>query len=198
MGPCARPTDGKLRAHKIHICSPRRIQDQKDDLSTHSLYIFLSNNHRGSNPPTCPTPKQKKTALQRYSFFFICCSFGYFYITPHCPDLFLMLQHGDNIEIRNRNSGTSLVIQWLRLCISNAGGVGLILSQGTKIPHAELCSQKKSKQASKNRQIFSVIRRKKSKVLWIFLNHEPKVNRQKIGNWVFRYFFLTSASELCT
>ena len=64
-----------------------------------------------------------------------------------------MLQCGDNIQIRNRNSGTPLVIQWLRLCISNAGGAGLILSQGTKIPQAEWCSQKKSKQASKNKQV---------------------------------------------
>ena len=64
-----------------------------------------------------------------------------------------MLQYEDNIQIRNRNSGTPLVIQWLRLCISNAGGEGLILSQGTKIPHAELCSQKKSKQANKNKQL---------------------------------------------
>ena len=31
-------------------------------------------------------------------------------------------------------SGTSLVVQWLRLCASNAGGMGLILGQGTKIP----------------------------------------------------------------
>ena len=154
MGPCARPTDGKLRACEIHICSPRRIQDQKDNLSTHSPYIFLSNNHRGSNPPTCPTPKQKKTALLRYSFFFIHCIFGYFYITPHCPELFLMFQCGDTIQTRNRNSGTPLVIQRLRLCISNAGGAGLIIHQRTKIPHAEWRSKKKKrKQASKNKQI---------------------------------------------
>ena len=63
-----------------------------------------------------------------------------------------MLQCGDNIQIRNRNSGTALVIQWLRLCSSNAGGAGLILSQGTKIPHAEWWSQKKKKKASKNKQ----------------------------------------------
>ena len=149
MGPCAQPTDGKLRARGIHICSPHRIWDQKDHLSTHSPYIFLSNKHRGSNPPACPSPKQKKTALLRYSFFFIRCIFGYFYITPHCPQLFLLLQCEDNIQIRNRNSGTALVIQWLRLCSSNAGGAGLILSQGTKIPHAEWWSQKKKKRQAK-------------------------------------------------
>ena len=31
--------------------------------------------------------------------------------------------------------GTSLAIQWLRLCASNVGGVGLIPGLGTKIPH---------------------------------------------------------------
>ena len=32
-------------------------------------------------------------------------------------------------------SGTSLPVQWLRLCTAHAGGVGLIPCQGTKIPH---------------------------------------------------------------
>ena len=32
--------------------------------------------------------------------------------------------------------GTSLAIQWLRFCASNAGGMGSIPGQGTKIPHA--------------------------------------------------------------
>ena len=45
------------------------------------------------------------------------------------PELYLMLQCGDNIQIQKRNSGTPLVIQWLRLCISNAGSAGLIPSQ---------------------------------------------------------------------
>ena len=31
--------------------------------------------------------------------------------------------------------GTSLEVQWLRVCTSNAGGMGLIPGQGTKIPH---------------------------------------------------------------
>ena len=50
------------------------------------------------------------------------CIFGYLYIIPHCPELFLMLQCGDTIQIRNRNSATPLVIQWLRLCILIAKG----------------------------------------------------------------------------
>ena len=31
--------------------------------------------------------------------------------------------------------GTSLVVQWLRLCAPNAGGLGSIPGGGTKIPH---------------------------------------------------------------
>ena len=34
---------------------------------------------------------------------------------------------------------TSLVVQWLRLHASTAGGVGWILGWGTKIPHATCC-----------------------------------------------------------
>ena len=41
--------------------------------------------------------------------------------------------------------GTPLAAQWLRLCISNAGGMSSIPGWGTKIPHAAWCSQKKKK-----------------------------------------------------
>ena len=37
---------------------------------------------------------------------------------------------------------TSLVVQWLRLCASSAGIMGLIPSQRTKILHAEQHGQK--------------------------------------------------------
>ena len=40
--------------------------------------------------------------------------------------------------------GTSLVVQWLGLHTSNAGGVGLIPGHGTKIQHAVWCGQKKN------------------------------------------------------
>ena len=36
--------------------------------------------------------------------------------------------------------GASLVVQWLRLCASIAGGVGLTLGWRTKIPHAMSCA----------------------------------------------------------
>ena len=42
---------------------------------------------------------------------------------------------------------TSLAIQWLRFCASNAEDVDLILGQGTKIPHAcHMVHQKKKKE----------------------------------------------------
>ena len=41
--------------------------------------------------------------------------------------------------------GTSLVVQRLRLYTPNAGGVGSIPGQGTKILHATQCGQKKKK-----------------------------------------------------
>ena len=41
--------------------------------------------------------------------------------------------------------GTSLVVQWLRLRSSTAGGRGSIPGQGTKIPHASRRGQKKKK-----------------------------------------------------
>ena len=50
--------------------------------------------------------------------------------------------------IRKAQLGTSLVVQWLSLCTSTAGGVGLIPGQGTKIPHAAWPRQKKKKGAA--------------------------------------------------
>ena len=47
--------------------------------------------------------------------------------------------------------GTSLVVQWFRLCTSTAGGAGSIPGPGTKIPHALQCGQKlKKKKESKD------------------------------------------------
>ena len=46
----------------------------------------------------------------------------------------------------------SLVVQWLRLWASNAGGMGLILV-GELIPHATWCGQKIKK---KKKNLFNV------------------------------------------
>ena len=47
---------------------------------------------------------------------------------------------------KERNSRTFLAVQWLRLYASTAWGMGSISSQGTKIPLAGECSQKKKKE----------------------------------------------------
>ena len=38
--------------------------------------------------------------------------------------------------IKQHTSGTSLVVPWLRICLSMSGGRSSIPDQGTKIPHA--------------------------------------------------------------
>ena len=43
-------------------------------------------------------------------------------------------------------TGTSLVVQWLRLCASTAGGMGSISGKGTKILHVCTARPKKEKQ----------------------------------------------------
>ena len=53
-------------------------------------------------------------------------------------ELFYNLKYNDGLP------GTSLAVQWLRLCTSNAGGMGLNPGGGTKILHATQCSLKKN------------------------------------------------------
>ena len=55
----------------------------------------------------------------------------------HCWFLF----HSQN-NTKVDSIGTSLVVQWLRLCASSARDVGLIPGWGTKIPHAMWSGQK--------------------------------------------------------
>ena len=38
-------------------------------------------------------------------------------------------------------TGTFLVVQWVRICVRNAAGPGLILGQGAKIPYATTKTQ---------------------------------------------------------
>ena len=63
----------------------------------------------------------------------------------------LGMPHGETVVAQKEYkrltmfSGTSLVAQWLRLCISNAGGMGSIPGRGTKIPYT-LCHSQKKKQ----------------------------------------------------
>ena len=47
--------------------------------------------------------------------------------------------------------GTSLAVQWLRLCVSTAGGMGSIPGWGPKIPHAAQRGQRKKKTKKKKK-----------------------------------------------
>ena len=47
--------------------------------------------------------------------------------------------------------GTSLAVQWLRLCTFNARGLGLIPGVETKIPHTARCDQKNKYHSLKNK-----------------------------------------------
>ena len=56
------------------------------------------------------------------------------------------LTEGQTVSVRMKvrpNSGPSLVIQWLRLLTSTAGGISSIPSQGTKIPSDKWYGQNK-------------------------------------------------------
>ena len=68
---------------------------------------------------------------------------------------------------RTKALRTSLAVQWLRLCTSNAGGMGSIPGQGTKIPHAAWCSQKKLKIKNKAAEKIknSQVKKKRTKAL---------------------------------
>ena len=50
-----------------------------------------------------------------------------------------------NQPLKRRKFWTFLAIQWLRPLASNAGGVGSVLGQGSRIPHTAWCGQKASK-----------------------------------------------------
>ena len=58
---------------------------------------------------------------------------------------------------KERQKWTSLVVQWLGLCTSTAGGSGSILGHGTKIPHAMQHGQKKKKKQNVDSSFIWVI-----------------------------------------
>ena len=65
-----------------------------------------------------------------------------------CKQIQLCL--ADNgIRHRSERSGTSLAVQWLRLCTSSAGGAGSIPGQGTRILHAAWYGQKRKTEKKK-------------------------------------------------
>ena len=61
--------------------------------------------------------------------------------TPHTGNVRLP---GFNLLGSRMGPGTSLVVQWLRLHASNAGGVGSVPGWGTEIPYAMGYGKKKA------------------------------------------------------
>ena len=55
-----------------------------------------------------------------------------------------------SLDLKSYFRGTSLVIQWLRLCASNAGAMGLIPGRGAKISHAVWPKNKQTKKSIKS------------------------------------------------
>ena len=51
-------------------------------------------------------------------------------------------QGSPRLHFLKKTLGTSLAVQWLRLCVCTAGGAGSIPGWGTKIPHTAQCGQK--------------------------------------------------------
>ena len=66
---------------------------------------------------------------------------------------------------RDRHTGTSLTIQWLRLPASNVWGVGSVPDGGTKIPHAMRCSKTKPNQGLEITILWEVTQKKKTHVI---------------------------------
>ena len=62
-----------------------------------------------------------------------------------CDDIFEVLKPKKYVNQESYIQGTSLAVQWLRLCASTVGGMGSIPGWGTKIQHAMRCSPKKKK-----------------------------------------------------
>ena len=60
-------------------------------------------------------------------------------------------------------AGTSLVIQWLRLCASNAGNTGLPFGQGAKILCAVKHDRKKKNKTKQKKKPFKKERERKRK-----------------------------------
>ena len=56
-------------------------------------------------------------------------------------------------SLKEKEKGTNLVVQWLRLHTSAAGGMDSIPDLETKIPHAMLHSQKEERE-KRNKPIF--------------------------------------------
>ena len=128
-----------------------------------------------------PHPPSLKTGIEFKSFFFFP---GRWLILLRkkpkgpgvCPwqVVVTMLRRGKSLKqtIKGAISGTSLVVQWLTLQASTAGGAGLIPFCGTKILQAEQQSQKKL------RMIYSLV------TAWVTLRRDsPPLSWRELLKW---------------
>ena len=58
--------------------------------------------------------------------------------TGWVPRIFRICKSHREYRKQRKQLVTSLVVQWLRLCVANAGGVEPIPGRGTKIPQAKI------------------------------------------------------------
>jgi len=72
-----------------------------------------------------------------------------------------------------------MAVQWLRLCASSAGVVGLILGQGTKIPHAAQCSQNNNNNNNN------------------YASGPPECHSSLTTNWLSPFSWVNCLSSLC-
>ena len=77
---------------------------------------------------------------------YLCDSPRYLFPNTYVP-IYSRIQN--TCESKWTIQGTSVAVQWLRFCPSNAGSAGSIPGQGTKIPHAVWHGQKKIKERKK-------------------------------------------------
>ena len=80
--------------------------------------------------------------------------------------------------MRCQRTGTSLVVQWLRLCAPNAGGMGSIPGQGTRILYTSPRGQKKKRERemSKNRKTMFCTEKLRANLVeqFLYLNKDSK------------------------
>ena len=78
-------------------------------------------------------------------------------LPPHHTKLCTLAGSASDWMSRNRGGGTSLAVQWLRLCASTAGGMGsipgVIPGRGTKTPKPHSVAKKKKQKEKKEIEV---------------------------------------------
>ena len=75
------------------------------------------------------------------------------------------------LKLKISKLGTSLLVRWLRVCVSKAENSGLIPGQGAKIPHAMWCGQKEKKPLHLLKSLDSLSLKYCLRPCWLFIIH---------------------------